>query len=105
MPLTIKTLRVTVRVKSRRRESPMHEPARPERPSLEYAMPVTEQVAHGDPDPNKTATLGRGAATGRGPISARNADPNKIADRVYELMKREIILGKHRGGLITNGRR
>lgn len=99
MPLTIKTLRVTVKVKSKRRESPMHEPARPERPSLEYAMPITDQVAHGDPDPNKTATLGKGAASGRSPISARNADASKVANRVYELMKREIILGKYRGGL------
>ena len=76
----------------------MHEPAQPERPSMEYALPITEHSAHGEPDPNQTATLGKGSASNRGPISARDADPHKVADRVYELMKREIILGKQRGG-------
>ncbi|MFI5385012.1 MAG: hypothetical protein ACHQ50_02730 [Fimbriimonadales bacterium] len=99
MPVTIKNLRTTVRVKVNRRESSLHAPPQPERPSMEFAMPITEQVLQGDPNPGKTATQGKGAASGRGPVSAKNADPKKVADRVYELMKREIILGKMRGGM------
>src|SRR3954454_14797549 len=105
MALTIKTLRVTVKVKSKQRGSPLHQPARADRPSMEYAMPVPDEIVHGEPDPNKTATLGKGAASNRAPISAKNADPKKVADRVYELMRREIILGKDRGGLTEDGRR
>ncbi|HTQ11876.1 MAG TPA: hypothetical protein VMI31_17580, partial [Fimbriimonadaceae bacterium] len=70
MPLTIKNLKTTVRLKSQKRESPLHEPAGPQRPSLEFAMPIPEIVSEGQPDPAKTATLGRGAASHRGPISA-----------------------------------
>lgn len=98
MALTIKLLKSNVNVKSTQRQSNLHEPAQPNRPSMEYAMPITEHSVHGEPDPNQTATQGKGAASNRGPISARDADPHKVADRVYELMKREIILGKHRGG-------
>jgi len=99
MPLTIKNLKATVKLKNKKRESPLHEPPGPARPSMEFAMPITEQVAEGGSDPGKTATLGKGAASGRGPISARNADPGKVADRVYELMKREIALHRYRSGL------
>lgn len=99
MPLTIKNLTSNVRIESTQRHSNIHEPAQPNRPSMEYAMPITEHSAHGEPDPSQTATLGKGAASNRSPISARDADPHKVADRVYELMKREIILGRQRGGL------
>ena len=105
MPLTIQTLKTTVKVKSKVKESPLHQPGRPERPSMNFAMPITEQVAHGEPDPNKTATIGKGAASHRAPVSAKNADPKKVADRVYELMKREVLLGKQRGGLTRDARR
>jgi hypothetical protein len=105
MPLTIKTLKATIRVKNSRQESSLHQPAKPARPSLEYALPVGEELAHGEPDPNKTATEGKGAASGRSPISAKNADPKMVADRVYELMKREILLGRDRGGYLSDGRR
>ncbi len=98
MQLTIKNLKTTVRVKTGRKESALHQGPRPERPSMEYAMPITEPVVHAEPDPGKTATQGKGAASKRTPISAKNADPKKVADRVYELMKREIILGMQRGG-------
>jgi hypothetical protein len=105
MPLTIKTLRATVKVKNKQRESPLHQPGRAERPSMEYAMPVPDETVHGEPDPNKTATLGTGAASNRSPISAKNADPKRVADRVYELLKREIIVGRDRGGMIDGRRR
>lgn len=72
---------------------------------MEYALPVAEELAHGEPDPNKTATEGKGAASGRGPISAKKADPKQVADRVYELMKKEILLGRERGGVRKDARR
>ena len=99
MPLTIKNLKATVTLKGSRLSSPLHEPPGPQRPSMEFAMPITDSVLEGGPDPGKTATLGKGAASHRGPISARNADPGKVADRVYELLKREILFTKYRGGL------
>ena len=98
MPLTIKTLKTTVNVKTKRRESPLQKAPRPAQPSMEYAMPITDSVAEGGPDPNKTATQGKGPASKRIPISAKTADPNKVADRVFELMKREIMMNKYRGG-------
>jgi hypothetical protein len=105
MPITIKTLRTTVKVKSQQRGSPLHQSARAERPSMDYAMPIAEATIQGEPDPNKTATLGKGAASNRKPISAKNADPKKVADRVYELLKSEIVLGQDRGGRETDARR
>lgn len=105
MPLTIKNLKATVRVKNSRQESSLHQPARPARPSLEYALPVGEELVHSDPDPNKTATEGKGSASGRSPISAKNADPKMVADRVYELMKREIQSMRERGGNLNDARK
>lgn len=98
MPLTIKRLNTTVRLKSTHRESPQHHGERPARPSMPFAMPIAAQTSESGPVPNKTATEGKGAASGRGPISARNVDPHKVADRVYDLMKQEIVLGRMRGG-------
>src|ERR1044072_2170090 len=105
MPLTIKNLKATVRVKNSRQESALHQPARPARASLEYVLPIADEMEEGQPDPNKTATEGKGAASKRSPISAKNVDPKMVADRVYELMRKEIVTLRERGGTWNDARK
>src|SRR4051812_18234576 len=98
MPLTINTLRSTVKVKKRRRESSLHQSAQPVRPSMDYAMPAAQVTGEGDAPPSQTATENSGASAGRGYTSPKSADPRKVAERVYELMRQEAILDRMRKG-------
>lgn len=98
MATTIKLLRCRIKVKSRSQRESLHEPARAERPSLEYAQPMGQETTHAENAiPAKTATEDRNASTQRERINPREADPKQVADRVYELMKEEVRLGRLRG--------
>ena len=99
MPLKINRLNVTIKVKGKRREMPLHKDQKAERVTLNYALPVAQQQSHTDALPADTATEGRGSASEKPTVSAKRADPRQVADRVYELMKQEIRLAKQRHGI------
>lgn len=98
MAITIARMQCVVRVTTGESHPLQHGGQAPDRPSLEYAMPMAEHTAETGPVPNRTATEGRGPASGKSPISPSKVDPRKVTDRVYELMKQEIRMGQMRGG-------
>jgi hypothetical protein len=97
MPANINVLRCRIRVTNVPQGSIEHQTANVERPSLHFVQPGGSETSHGDARPSQTATEDRNAATNRESISPRSADPKQIADRVYELMVREVKLGRARG--------
>jgi hypothetical protein len=79
------------------------------RPEMAFALPAPQPGGEGGPEPSQTATEnGGGAEAGEiGPKPApapQQADARAVADRVYELMKQEVVLARLRGAG-TPGRR
>jgi hypothetical protein len=65
----------------------------PPKPSMEFALPAPAPVA-GMPEPSRTATEERGA---KPTPNVQQPDARAVADRVYDLMRQEVILGRMRG--------
>ncbi|MEO7714739.1 MAG: DUF4157 domain-containing protein [Capsulimonas sp.] len=65
----------------------------PPKPSMEFALPAPAPVA-GMPEPSQTATEERGA---KPTPNVQQPDARAVADRVYDLMRQEVILGRMRG--------
>lgn len=88
----IETIRCKVKVRSG--GSKKNDRGRPVAPSLEYAQP--EPLA---PAPRIDAATDE-AYSGVDNVGAavQKTDPKKVADRVYELMQRELLDARHRGG-------
>jgi len=96
--MTIRTLRCRIRVKTRTQRSPAHADSRPEAPGQEFALPLVMAEHETAPTPGEVATEDAGPESAKKAFSPKDADPTKVADRVYDLMKQEILLGKHRRG-------
>lgn len=85
-----------------RSESVLGHGGEPPRPEMTFALPAPEPPGEGGLEPSQSATeRGGGAAAGEAapqpPAGARQADARAVADRVYDLMKQEIVLGRQRG--------
>jgi hypothetical protein len=83
----------------------LHQGEEAERPSMAFVLPPPRGGGAEGPEPSQTATEAGGAtASGRKmPPQAKNVDARAVADRVYELMKQELVLARLRGGLGRHG--
>lgn len=70
----------------------------PAQPSLRFAQPTPASSGGEVETPSQTATEGKVGTGYTAPISAKSADPNKVAERVYDLMKEELRIGRIRRG-------
>lgn len=96
MTIDVSRLVCNVTVKAKEKKSPLGKDAKSKHPDLLYRAPA----GHGGQTPpvgSETATQDKGPASGRSEVSAAGADPLRVADKVYELMKDEIRLGRLRG--------
>lgn len=92
MSLNVRLLKCRVRLKSDGTNK--NDQAKPATPSLEFAQP--EPLS---PKPRMDAATDDGHRDGIDAGAAlRKADSKKVADRVYELMQREITDARTRGG-------
>lgn len=101
MPVHVRRLRCRVTVRTGRRAGPIaHHPEGPARPSMHFVLP--EPTPRGEavhPEPSQTVTEHPKAADAPAPVrDVKKADPKAVADRVYDLMKQEIIDARRRGG-------
>ncbi len=82
-----------------RRSSALHQAAQAARPALSFALPLPEvraEVAIPEPSALHTGTNeSPNAAPGAG---SAPPDIGAVADRVYELMRAEILQARQRGG-------
>lgn len=95
--LFIKTLRCRVSVKQRENTSPTGQNAGPAKPSYLHMQPAP--VTQGpSAAPAETATEGKGVGPGeRREVSSQGVDPNKVAEKVYQLMLEEAKDARRRG--------
>jgi hypothetical protein len=72
----------------------------PERPSMDFAMTMGQGAVEGEEAPPSESTTGGDPASMENGSSSSpgEVDANKVTERVYELMRQEIILGQARGG-------
>ena len=91
--MTIRTLTSRVRIKGGKNHD-RDDRAKPAAPSLDFAQP--EPLS---PKPRQDAATddAHGEVEDVG-AAIRKADPQKVADRVYELMQREMADARNRGG-------
>ena len=104
MAIRIKQLRCRVTVQGEDAKPLLHRDARPAKPAMSFTLvkPLTRNSNM--QEPAETATEERGAAAGNDASpSLRQVDTKEVADRVYELMQREIMLARERGGLQRKG--
>lgn len=98
MPLKIKQLHCRVRITTGGRQDIQQPAAHPARPSLKFAMPAAEPRSETEPEPSQTATQERGQTSTRQPdADPARVDPQLVADRVYDLMREEVRIGRLRG--------
>lgn len=104
MPVHIRRLRCRVTVKSGGREaSATHRSEGANRPSMHFVLPEPAPRSEATrPEPSQTVTehaqAVEAAPTPEAKTTINKADPKMVADRVYELMKQEIVQGRRRGG-------
>ncbi len=98
MAVNVRRLVCNVTVKSTAKKSPLHKDAKSKHPDLKFREAGSHQSGEGSPPPSETATEGKGPASGNAPVSASGADPHRVADKVYDLMKQEVRLGRMRSG-------
>lgn len=48
--------------------------------------------------PEESATQGKGGEGQSSAVSAKSADPQKVSERVYDLMKQDLIISRMRKG-------
>jgi hypothetical protein len=95
--INIARLVCNVTVKTGEKKSPLSKDAKAQRPDMHYRTAEPHKGGQSPASPSETATEDKGPAAGKSEVSASGADPHKVADRVYELMKQEIRLGRLRG--------
>jgi hypothetical protein len=87
-------------------QHPDEAPQRPEMTLARFAMPLSSQTGSEQSQSaseegsagGEAAPPGSGSGAGPGAKAARKpADARAVADRVYELMKQEVILARQRG--------
>lgn len=107
MPITIRRLECHVHVVAGTESPTLHQTPRPAQPSMEYVVPQqAEVVEREEAGPLDAPRVSGSAPAGEGRMSPRELDVNKISERVYELMRREIQSADQRGGLrIRNAKR
>lgn len=77
-----------------------HQAAAPPRPALAFSLP-SQRSAGGLSIPAQKATEESGEAGAK--VRPAQADARAVTDRVYELMKQEIALGRERGASRRKG--
>ena len=97
MAISIARLVCNVTVKTGEKKSPLNKDAKAQRPDLQFRAPESPKGGQAPASPAETATESKGPAAGQHEVSAAGADPLKVAERVYDLMKQEIRLGRLRG--------
>lgn len=106
MAIRIKRLHCRVMVKTGGKSRPIlaKDEKRPT-PSLAFAMPSARPRTEGaGQEPAASAIEEKGAAAGRKPrIDPRRVDPKLVADRVYDLMMKELHLARERGEVKYGG--
>ena len=102
MAITIKQLNCRVTVKVGGKEGALHKNEGPPRPSMAFAVPKGGASQETGEAPSKTATEDEQrflVAGKKGPdAKPKRADPQMVANRVYDLMREEIRLARLRGG-------
>ncbi|MBC8064994.1 MAG: hypothetical protein H7Y17_09200 [Chlorobia bacterium] len=83
-------------MKTGKEQSPLNKDAQAKKPSMNLASAPSKGSVEGQPVPSDTATQGK--MQGDDTPSALRVDPQKVAEKVYELMKQEVILGRMRRG-------
>lgn len=98
MAVHIRNLVCRVSVRGKRKADSLHRGEQPQRPSLAFLQPQPPAQAETPPLPSQTATEQSEQGTQQlGKPSPSNADPRAVADRVYDLMKNELSVGRLRG--------
>ena len=96
MAVHIRNLVCRVSVRGKRKADSLHRGEQPQRPSLTFLQP--EPPVQAQPLPSQTATeQSEHGAQQLGKPSPSDADPRAVADRVYDLMKEELSIGRLRG--------
>ena len=98
MAINVRRLVCNVSVKTTEKKSPLHKDAKGKRPDMLFRAASQAKSGQGPPSPSDTATEDKGPASGDAAVSGAGADPLRVADKVYDLMKQEIRLGRMRGG-------
>ncbi len=78
--------------------SSLHGTSGPARPSLQFAQPTGPSRDGTMELPDESATQGKGGEGQSSAVSAKSADPQKVSERVYDLMKQDLIISRMRKG-------
>jgi hypothetical protein len=97
MPIHIERLRCSIVLRAREESSPEHAASGPDRPTLEYAVPASQQATQAGPTPDETATERASRNDEETTPATRQADPRLVTDRVYEMMREELRTARMRG--------
>ena len=73
----------------------LHQASGPPRPALAFALPTARTGGESGMVPAQTATQESGEPAAK--AAPAQADARAVTDRVYALMKQEIVLGRERG--------
>ncbi len=97
--LSIRTLNCRVTVATKKKRSPTAATAGPTQPSMAYREAPSASTGQSDPPEAETVaeTPAPAAAKPTGG-NVRSADPQQVADRVYEIVRDEIRLNRLRRG-------
>jgi hypothetical protein len=108
MAITIRRLQCFVHVVAGTESPILSQGQQAERPSMNFAMTMgaaaveSEEAAPSErPTTRGSSSESQAASMG----SPGEVDVHKVTERVYELMRQEVILGRARGGEISNGKR
>lgn len=98
MAVRIRRLRCRFTLRTGSRATDRHVAEGAARPQMQYSMPASPNTSEGGLPPSESAS-GQQSATGANrPVTTQRADPKKVADRVYELMKEEARVARMRRG-------
>ena len=96
MSINIQRLVCNITVKTGKEQSPLGKDGQSKKPSMHFASAPSRGSVEGGPVPSDTATQGK--SQGDETPSALRVDPHKVAEKVYDLMKQEVVLGRMRRG-------
>jgi len=97
MGVRIRNLVCRVTVRKGRKTDTLHRGGQPQQPSMAFVHPAPESRAETAPEPSQTATEPSEEGTDRQRKAAPGAaDVRAVTDRVYDLMKEELSLGRLR---------
>ena len=96
--------RVTVKTGGKSRAMMHKDETRP-KPSLAFAVTAPQpRLESAGQEPSAGGSKERGAAAGhKTKLDPRRVDPKLVADRVYDLMMKELTLAAQRGEVRTGG--